>query len=259
MNEDKLKEIQAAFDNGTFDADAFKKYWPDLKDLLRSISGKGDESLKANELVPVLKGFSDWAQNTPEGKAAVKQRMKDESSQRFTKQFKPFFNAILSGVDLSTSLNQIKTSNNAIKGLIQPAIANSPGVPAELNTQLQNAQNQGSVEAQRAIAPAQSEIAQQYANDINTAKQVSGGQGASYQANVQNASLRRQRASLGLPQIQDAIKARYQNMANQLATAKGQLGQQDFGNRLYGSQLALDQYNRQMQAAGALGQAGRIS
>lgn len=259
MNEDKLKELQDAFQKGTFNADMFKEYWPEIQGLLKSISGKGDTSLAASELIPVLQGFSNWAQNTPEGQAALKQTMRDNASQRFIKQFKPFFNTLLSGVDLATSLNQIKTSNNTIKSIIQPAIATSPGQPTELNAQLQQAQNQGGVEAQRAVAPAQAELAQQYANDVNTAKQVSGGQGSSYQANVQNASLRRQRAALGLAPIVDSVKARYQNMANQLATSKAQLGQQDFGNRLYGSQLALDQYNRQMAAAGALGQAGRLN
>lgn len=230
----------------------------EFKDLLN----KAKDDPEFGKSADFQKEYEDWYNkyaSSDEGKAFLKQKLRDERSTRFVKQYKPFFNAILAGADITTSLNQIAKADKTIGSIIQPAIASSPGVPAELNSQLQKAQSQGGLEAQRAIAPAKAAIDEQYQASKNLASQISGGQGAAYQAAVQSAALQKMRASAGLPAIQDSIMARYQQMANQLATAKGQIGQQDFGNRLYGSQMALQQYNEQLKAAGQLGATGRLN
>lgn len=237
-----------------------------LKELLSQVKEGGDDKqAKVQEFLSSEENRSQYSdlvnelKNNPESRAELTQMLRDRASSRFAKQLGPFLKGALNGVDLAISLNQIAKSNKTLGSIIQPAIASSPGIPPELQAQLSQAQNQGGLESQRAVATAKAANQEQLLNDINTAKQVSGGQGASYQANVQSASLRNQRANAVLPAQQDAIRARYQQMANQLAEAKGQLGQHDFGNRLYASQLALDQYNKQLQAAGALGQAGRLN
>lgn len=230
----------------------------EFKDLLN----KAKDDPEFGKSPDFQKEYEDWYNkyaSSDEGKAFLKQKLRDERSSRFVKQYKPFFNAILAGADITTSLGQIAKSNKIIGSIIQPAIASSPGIPAELNAQLQKAQSQGGIEAQRAIAPAKATIDEQYQASKNLASQISGGQGAAYQSAVQVAALQKMRAAAGLPATQDSIMARYQQMANQLATAKGQIGQQDFGNRLYGSQLALKQYNDQLEAAGKLGAAGRLN
>lgn len=230
----------------------------DIKDLIK----KAQDDPEFAQSDDFQKEYADWYNqyaSSDEGKAFLRQKMRDERSTRFMKQYKPFFNAILAGADITTSLNQIAKSNKALASIVQPSIAQSPGIPAELNSQLQKAQSEGGIEAQRAIAPAKAAIDEQYNASKNLASQISGGQGAAYQAAVQAAALQKMRAAAGLPAIQDSVMARYQQMANQLATAKGQLGQQDFGNRLFASQLALDQYNKQMQAAGQLGSVGRLN
>jgi hypothetical protein len=237
-----------------------------LKNLLSKIKEGGEgsqaqvkEFLSSEDNRSKYQELVDELKNNPNSRAELNQMLRDKASSRFAKQLGPFLKGALNGVDLAISLNQIAKSNKTLGSIIQPAIAQSPGIPPELQSQLSMAQNQGGLEAQRAVATAKATNQEQLLNDINTAKQVSGGQGAAYQANVQSASLRNQRANAVLPAQQDAIRARYQQMANQLAESKGQLGQHDFGNRLYASQLALEQYNKQLQAAGALGQAGRLN
>lgn len=237
-----------------------------LKNLLSQVKEGGDDKQsKVQEFLSSEENRNQYAdlvkelRDNPESRAELTQMLRDKASSRFAKQLGPFLKGALNGVDLAISLNQIAKSNKTLGSIIQPAIASSPGIPPELQAQLSQAQNQGAFEAQRAVAAAKAANQEQLLNDINVAKHVSGGQGAAYQANVQSASLRNQRANAMLPVQQDAIRARYQQMANQLAEAKGQLGQHDFGNRLYASQLALDQYNKQLQAAGALGQAGRLN
>lgn len=249
MNE-QLQKILSEFESGKFS----KEGWDLIKKTLKGT----DESLTAQEQEALLTGFKSASDNDPEFKQLYQQHLKDTATQRFTKQFKPFFSALLSGVDLATSLSQIKTSNQALKSIVQPSIAASPGEPQALKAQLANAQ-QGGLAGARAIAPAKQQIEQQYQNDLNLAKQVSGGNAGSFMSNAQTASLQKQRAAANLPAIQDAIQSRYQQRADQVAGQLGQLQQQDFGNRLYGSQLALDQYNRQQQAAATLGSAGRLN
>lgn len=250
MNEDLQKAIDS-LDKGDFNPST----WAIIK---KALSGNGDESWTAEQQKGLLDKFRDWASSSPEAQKQLKEHLRDTATQRFTKQYKPFFNAILQGADLATSLSQIQTSNNALKSIAQPAVAGSPGEPQALKAQLANAQ-QGGLAAARAIAPAKQTIEQQYQNDINNAKNISGGNAASFMANAQVASLAKERAAAALPAIQDTIQNRYQSRADQLASALASNQQQDFGNRLYGSQLSLDQYNRQMQAAGLLGSTGRLN
>lgn len=195
---------------------------------------------------------------TPEGKENIAQMVRDRSGDRFVKRYKPALNLILQGADIMTSLGQINQSNKALSALQQPAIPQSPGVDPALNNQIYQAQ-QGTFDQSRALAPAKQAINDAYAAQENVNRQISGGQAGAYGSRMQAAYNDRMRASLALPKIADDVKAREQQRLDNLISTRGQLAQQDYSNRLAGTNMALDQYNRNMLAAAQLGSAGRAN
>lgn len=256
----KYKDVQELFDairSGQATPDDFKAFMKagysanhDLpKDLVDKYTAGWEK-----QLTPALQA----AGNTPAMQQYAKDMLKQQSGDRFVKNFKPFFNAMVQGADIVTSLSQIQQGNKALANMAQPSIPASPGIPQELAGQLYNAQR-GSFDSQRAIAPIRQALNDKYNTDINAAKQISNGQSGQFGSLQQAASNERLRGSGGLATVADQIRAREQARADQLLGMKANLAQQDFSNRMWAVPTQFDQYNRNVQAAAGLTQQGNIN
>lgn len=227
--------------------------------LKGAVSGQkvDGKSLTADEQAVLLKS-ADALKGTPEMQSLFKEIAQDKNADRFSKRYKPFFNLLLSGADVATSLQQIRASKQALKNLVRPTLPGTPGLDPVLNNEIYKAQ-QGNFDAARAIAPAQQELRDQYSRDLGTARQVSNGNAATYGSLAQQASLSRARAGAALPAVSDQIRRQQQARLDNLIGMRQGAVQQQFGNNMQKSGILLDQYNRDAQAAGQLGATGRLN
>lgn len=233
-----------------------------LLDKLRtSVAGKvptEDEHLKMDDMVGQLRSAFEILQGTPEGQARMRERLADRKEQRFIKKYTPFFDAILAGADVMSSLNQIRKARNAEKGLTQPSLPAIPGADPALNNAIRQAEV-GTMDAARAIGPARQMVEDQYARDIANARAIGGGQAGTYGSLAQVAAMRRNRGAAGLAPTIDSIKAREQARLDALLQMRQQFQQQNYANRMGQARMNFDQYNQDMAAVGALGAAGRLN
>lgn len=224
-------------------------------------SGKVPEEFKSEyksdpEWFAKLSSGISEAMQTPTGKANIELLQREKSGDRFVRAYKPFFNSLLQGVDIATSLSQIKSANKAIASLVQPGIPQGPGIDPALNNEIAKAQR-GTFDTTRALAPVRQANQDAYNAADLTDRQISNGQSGQYgslkQANYNDLL----RANGQLPAIADSIKAREQaNLAN-LIQQRSNFAQNKYANDLQGTQMAMDQYNKNVNAAALLGSTGR--
>lgn len=158
----------------------------------------------------------------------------------------------------ATAIDQIRTASQAGRGLTQPGIPAAPGPSPELSQRLYEAQR-GVVNPEAVLNPARQEIQDAYQSALNEAQIASGGQAGSYQAMANLANLQRMRAALGLAPIAQDIKLQNQQLLNDLTRQRVMEQQQAYQNQLAGTEMAMDQYNRNVEAVGNLGAAGRYN
>lgn len=211
-----------------------------------------------DELMTELTSIYETVSKTPEGQAQIRDAVAGRKEERFVKRYSPFFNAILSGADVISSLSQISKSNEALRDIRKPGMPSIPGIDPALDHAIRQAQL-GTMDAARAVGPARQELQDQYGKDIALAKTVGGGQAGTYGALGQVASMRRARGAAGLAPIVDSIRAREQGRADDLMRLRMNQANQNYYNRFRQSQVNLDQYNRDVMAAGQLGSVGRMN
>jgi hypothetical protein len=224
--------------------------------LGKSQAGKKPDGLSLEEFEGGLTQALDYVRNSPEGQRNLKEILAQKRTDRFTKRYTPFFNAVLAGADIATSLGQIKAANRAAGQLRRPELPPIPGIDPALNNSIADAQR-GTMDVARAAGPARQELQDQYYKDLAQAKQIGGGQVGTYGALGQVASMRRARGAAALLPGIDAIRAREQGRLDNLVNQRGQFAQQQFYDRFQNANARLGQYNLDSQAIGALGAAGR--
>lgn len=258
-----IEELIKALESGDTSVFQDKAGIDTLLSVLKSVaSGKKPQGVPENidlqEFVDLLGRGLTLGMSSEEGRQTVIENIQNRQTDRFVRKNKPFFDAILSGVDLATSLSQIHESNKAIRNLRKPTMPSPEVLDPAINSAIAEAQR-GSLESLRALEPAKQEIAQQRLIDLQTARSVSGGQSGAFGALANASSLRAMRAATSLPAIQDTIRGRQQQRADNLIGLRQNVRQQEFGNRLAIADRNLEQYVNDMAAAGALGQAGRTN
>lgn len=193
--------------------------------------------------------------NSPAVREFANHILREKKADVFVKRYKPIFSAILSGADLATSISQISQANKAMRGLSRPVAPPVPGLDPALEAAISSISPERA--AQTAILPAETQIREQRLADELRARAVSGGQGALYSTLGNIASTRAGRLGAELIPIGEQARAREQARLNALLGLRSNISQQNFANvaNLYGT--ALNQYNLDVGAAGALGQAGR--
>lgn len=237
-----------------------KELTKEVVDTLKSLaSGKSpSERLDATTAASTFDSALKSAMGTASGQQWFKQQVRDRNTDSFTRRNKPFFDALLAGADLATSISQIKESRSAERALIRPSLPNPNVLDPAINNAISDAQK-GSTDALKALEPAKQEIAQQRLQDIAVARSVSGGQSGAYGGLATAASLRAMRSASQLPMIGEQIRARrLQRYDSLLGMRQGQL-QNNFGNQMQVSNANFQQYNQDANAAAALGSAGRLN
>lgn len=233
-------------------------------DYLVSSLGKvsaGENPNKAMSLKDFEAGLMsafDALRNSPEGQKNLKEVIAERRTQRFTKRYTPFFNAIMAGADIATSLSQIRDSKSAQRDLTRPGLPAIPGVDPQLDLAISDAQR-GTIDAARVAGPARQELQDQYAKDIALSKAVGGGQASTLGALGQVASMRRARGAANLLPAIDSIRARETGRLDDLLAMRNGQVQQNYQNRFRNAGVNLDQYNQDVTAAGNLGSVGRLN
>jgi hypothetical protein len=250
MNEYKTpEEFWAAVQSGKVSQEEFYKTMKAFGSSTDAVSNDWRQAM-ASEM--------EKYRNTPEAKDYMNTLLKERAGDRFVKNFKPFFTSILQGVDVANSLSQIRTANNAVRALVPPTLPQSPGPDPALSGAIAKAQ-QGTFDASRAIAPIKQAANDRYQTDINNAKVVSNGQAGAYGSYAQAASNERYRSGGQQAAVADQVRAREQARLDGLIGMRAGNAQQDFSNRMQGTQIAMDQYNRNALAASTLGSVGRVN
>lgn len=167
-------------------------------------------------------------------------------------------NMVLGGVDIATSINQIRQGDRAARNSRRPSRPSIPQRDVLLQQALRGAE-EGTFDSERAIAPVRQEIQDQFLNDIQGAKTASTGQAGAYGAYRQLAANRRNRAAMELAPVSDAIKAREQARYDNLLGMRQDETQQMFRNQASLYPFDLQQYSQDQQAAASLGATGRAN
>lgn len=227
-----------------------------------AVSGKADPNAEkwkglnsANLAGEMQKALEDM-RNSPQGQEHLKEALINSRSSRFTSQYGPFFKAVLAGGDIAASLNQINVSNRGVNSLRKPNIPAPVGLDPSLNGAIRTAE-QGVSTAPTAGNVAKSDIFDQYLQDIRNAGTAGGGQQSTFGALAQTASAQRNKALARLLPMTNDIQMQRQNQLNNLLTQRQGFANQQFGQQQQSTAMALDQYNRDAQAAAALGSTGR--
>lgn len=213
-----------------------------------------DSDLTADALVEVGR----MIQSDPILKEQTLQVAQADEAGKISEKLATGINLVLGGTDIAASINQIRTSNSALRKSRKPGRPAVPQRDLYLQQALRSAE-EGTMDAGRALAPVQAQIQDTYLSDIQAAKTASTGQAGAYNANRQLAYNRKNRAALDLAPIQDSIRAREQQRYDNLLGMRQNETQQMFQNQasLYGADL--DQYNREQDLKQLVGATGRLN
>jgi hypothetical protein len=253
-----VRRLREGREVGTKDIEFFLSYSPEIDESKMQKLIEGGEFTSAEEANAAIMEAGKQLQSSPTYKAKTLEIAKAAESGRINEKLSQGINLILAGTDIANSINQIRASEAASRKSKKPY---RPAVP-QRDLYLQNAlrgAEEGTMDAARALAPAQAQIQDTYLGDIQDAKTASTGQAGAYGAYRQLAANRRNRAALNLAPIQDDIRSREQARYDNLLGMRMGETQTMFNNQasLYGQDL--DQYNREQNAAAQVGAAGRLN
>lgn len=202
--------------------------------------------------------ISEYLASTESRKTYLEQQGKAKEAAELSQKMAKTIDLLKSIGMTATAIDQIRTAAQAGRGLTQPGIPAAPGPSPELSQRLYEAQR-GVVNPEAVLNPARQEIQDAYQSALNEAQIASGGQAGSYQAMANLANLQRMRAALGLAPIAQDIRVQNQQLLNDLTRQRMMEQQQAYQNQLAGTEMAMDQYNRNVEAVGNLGAAGRYN
>jgi hypothetical protein len=219
---------------------------------------EGGEFATTEDVRAALMEAGKALQTSPEYKQLLLEVAQSADAERTTSKVAQTANLILGGVDIATSINQIRQGDKAARESRRPARPAIPQRDIFLQQALRGAE-ENIYDTERAIAPVRQEIQDNYLNDLQAAKTASTGQAGAYGAYRQLASMNRNRAAAELAPIQDQIRrgqqARYDNL---LGMRMGET-QQMFENQASLYPYDLQQYNYDQKAAASLGSTGRAN
>jgi hypothetical protein len=240
---DKEVLLQLAKESGRFSEGELSK----LSGQLESESGDAFEKFSA-----VMTELN----KTPEGQARLRDRMSERKAERLSRKYQPFFQAIMAGSDIASSLGQLRQARKEGANLRTPAMPAVPGLDPALNQSIYDAQN-ATYDQARVAGAARQEIGDTYAKDIALAKSIGGGQASTLGALGQVAALRKNRGAASLLPALDSIRARETGRLDNLIKERGDLSDRNYRNRYYQYMSQKDQFDKDSAAIGALGSAGR--
>jgi hypothetical protein len=249
-------KLRSGKEVGTKDIEFFLSYTPEVDEAKMQTLVDGGEFASFEDAQGAMIEAGRALQSSPEYKTKTLEIAKQAESSRISDKLATGINLVLGGTDIAASINQIRSSESALKKSRKPARPAVPQRDLYLQQALRTSQ-EGSFDAARAMAPVQAEIQDQYLSDIQGAKTASAGQAGAYGAYRQLAANRRNRSALDLAPIQDSIRAREQQRYDNLLGMRQNETQQMFQNNAGLYETDLRQYNNEQLAAGQLGSTGR--
>ena len=253
----ELEEIIAKIRSGEVTKEEMSSFLDEITRFATNGTAK-NSSLSAADQQSILDEALGLVKNSPEMQKLQREVIADKRATRIGKRYAPFFNAIMAGADLASSVSQVRNSNRAINSLVRPEAPTIPGIDPALDNAIRGAEV-GTMDAARAVAPARQAIQDGFNQDLAQASIIGQGQASTTGALGQVAALRRNRAIGNLsPQI-DSIRAREQSRLDSLIGRRMSQNNQNFQNRFRQHQLDLGQFNLDSQAAGNLGSVGRLN
>ena len=210
----KLKEGKASSDEIRF----FIEYSPQIDEAKIDKIVKGGDFATKEDAYDALREVSIKLQTDPQYKQQVLDIAQEAEAGKTSENLSQGINMVLGGLDIANSIKQINASNQASARSRRPSRPVIPRRDMYLQQALRNAE-EGTMDASRALAPAEAQINDQYLSDVNAAKIASGGQLGAYGAYRQLAANNRNRASLNLVPLADEVRrgqqARYDSLLGQ--------------------------------------------
>jgi hypothetical protein len=223
---------------------------------LEQLRKKEFKDLSSEEIQQMIDESGKLLLTDPDNKAKALELAQDAEKGRVSDNIAIGLNAILAGSDISASRAQIAESNRLLGNSKKPSRPGAPKADPYLDQAINQAQV-GTMDASRALAPAQLQILDNYLSDINNAKVASTGNAGQFGSLAQAASSRRNRAAQELVPIGDQVKAREQSRLDNLIGTRIDQNQQSFANQASLYPTDMQQYMMEQQIAGSLGATGR--
>lgn len=215
------------------------------------------KDLSKEEIDAALRNSFLLAAQNPEFREGVLTAAQDIEEKELAGKITNALNIGLAGADIATSIGQIQAGNRAARNLRRPERPAPLTADPLLDNAISEASRGTSVDAARAMSPAQLQILDQYLADLNTAKTVAGGQAGTYGSLAQVASTRRGRRAAELAPMYDEIVRRGEQRYDQLLAQKLQQNQAIQQSRAQMYPYDLQQYGYDSRAAAELGAVGR--
>lgn len=240
------------------DIEFFYEYSPEIDEAKMQKLIEGGEFASREDAQAAIFEAGKALQSSPEYKEQTLRIAEDAEAGRVSANITEGLNMIMGGVDIASSINQIRKSDQALSRSRRPSRPSIPQRDVYLQQALRSAE-EGTMDAGRALAPVQAQINDQYLSDMSNAKTASTGQSGQFGAYAQLAANRRNRSAMQLAPLQDEIRrgqqARYDNLLGQRLDET----QNMFQNQASLYPYDLQQYNRDQDAAAALGSTGRMN
>lgn len=227
-----------------------------MKGLVKGQPPKG-ENLSIDAFTKLFDVYKDF-QNSPQSRQMFRTIASERNADRLTRRMKPFFNSLLQGADIVTSLSQIRSADRATRALVKPNFApqiiNDPVLAGEIAKA-----QAGTFDQARALAPAQQAIREARTSGRATARAASGGQAGTFASMEQQNNINQMRAGVQLPMVADQVRRGQQAHLATLLGLSGQQAAQNSVNALRSQQMAVEQYGNDAKAAALLGATGRTN
>jgi hypothetical protein len=251
-----LRRVQANGEVSSDDLSFFMGYTADVdEEKLKKVT-EGGEFTSREDFLGALRQVSTQLQTSPEYKDKILQAAADNQGTKVAEKLSTGLNLLMGASDIAQSVNQINASKEALAKSKRPSRPRVPQRDQYLQQALRSAQ-EGTFDAQRAMAPVQSQIQDQYQTDISNAQTASAGQSGAFGAYAQLAANRRNKAAMNLAPIADDVRAREQQRYDNLLGLRMNETQNMFDNQASLYPYDLQQYQNEQEAAASLGATGR--
>lgn len=192
---------------------------------------------------------------SPENKDRLARVMMEQDAKNKTTAFSNAVNLFLAGADLSAAQRQVSEYKNQVKSLQRPGALPVQGRDPYLTAALRSAETAPARETVSALAAGQ-QLGDIYRSELAMAPVAAGGQAGAVGALGQAAATRRRRGALEMMPALENIRAQQQGERAYLAGMSAQEGTNITRSMQDAQREAMDQYNREAQAAAALGATG---
>jgi hypothetical protein len=192
---------------------------------------------------------------SPENKDRLARIMAEQDAKNKTTAFSNAVNLFLAGTDLTAAQRQVSEYKNQVKSLQRPGALPVQGRDPYLAAALRSAETAPARETVSALAAGQ-QLGDIYRSELMQAPVAAGGQAGAVGALSQAAATRRRRGAMEMMPALEQIRAQQMGERTQLAGMSAQEGANINRSMQEAQVRAMDQYNKEAQAAAALGAAG---